>query len=780
MAELSKAESLANSIASIEKAFGKGAIMKMNERPKHAFEVISTGAITLDVALGIGGLPRGRIIEIYGPESCGKCLTSDTFVSGPMGLMTIAEIFESQNNPVSCTNRTIEAKVQLQNRYGQAEETTHFTHNNRRATWALKTRSGSSIRCTANHPHLQMNERGHLVWNETKNLKKGDFLSFARTTMSGNTKRDLTEMYLLGLLTADGNIYNNKIAVTNDDPDVKRFIENEAVELVGIGVKQYENNNKGSLNYNFNSKEAVTAFCEKTGAIAGQTAGNKTIPLYVRAADIESVKAFLQGYMDSESSCDENGIEVTSKSFELLQTIKILLTQFGVHGRISSKKVAAYPDEKYWRMSINGNAARLYAEKIGSRSEKVKKNLEKINPGLTGSTNVDSIPNQGWILRDIYDSSETNHDINDIFCDYMAPNPRAMLTYERLQQILDSGIINQGSLLEHLKDLQKNNYVYDEIIDIIENEPEPTFDFAMSKTASFVANGMITHNTTLALHVLAEAQKLGGNAAFIDVEHALDPSYAASLGVDHDNLLVSQPSCGEEALEIADMLIRSNAVDVIVLDSVSALVTRAELEGDMGAANVGVQARLMSQAMRKITSGISRSNCIVIFINQLREKIGVMFGSPETTSGGRALKFYASVRLDVRKTEQIKIGTDVVGNRTKVKVVKNKLAPPFKNAEYDLVFGEGISKIGCVLDLGLEKGVVSKAGAWWTYGDTRIGHGREGAKIFMKENPAIFDEVDQKLRALVMPSKDLPILKEVIVPGIQGNKAEAALAAILG
>ncbi len=252
--------------------------------------------------------------------------------------------------------------------------------------------------------------------------------------------------------------------------------------------------------------------------------------------------------------------------------------------------------------------------------------------------------------------------------------------------------------------------------------------------------------TTLALHVIAEAQKAGGTAAFVDVEHALDPAYAQNLGINLDNLLVSQPDTGEQALEIAEMLVRSNAVDVVVVDSVAALVTKAELEGDMGDTHVGLQARLMSQALRKLTSAISRSKCVMIFINQLREKVGVMFGSPETTSGGRALKFYASVRLDVRKLEQIKIGTDVVGTRTRVKVVKNKVAPPFRQAEFDITYGRGISKMGSVLDVALERNIVGKSGSWYTYGDTRVGQGRENAKAFLEEHTDIADEITAKIR----------------------------------
>jgi recombination protein RecA len=241
--------------------------------------------------------------------------------------------------------------------------------------------------------------------------------------------------------------------------------------------------------------------------------------------------------------------------------------------------------------------------------------------------------------------------------------------------------------------------------------------------------------TTLTLHAIAEAQKAGGTAAFIDAEHALDPVYAKKLGVDIDNLIVSQPDTGEQALEIADTLVRSNAVDILVIDSVAALVPRAEIEGEMGDSHVGLQARLMSQALRKITGSISRSNCLVIFINQIRMKIGVMYGSPETTTGGNALKFYASVRLDIRRTGQIKDREDIVGNATRVKVVKNKVAPPFKQVEFDIMYGEGISKTGELLDIGVKAGLVEKSGAWFSYDSIRIGQGRENAKNWLRENP---------------------------------------------
>lgn len=253
--------------------------------------------------------------------------------------------------------------------------------------------------------------------------------------------------------------------------------------------------------------------------------------------------------------------------------------------------------------------------------------------------------------------------------------------------------------------------------------------------------------TTVTLHMVAEVQKLGGIAGFIDAEHALDPAYARKIGVDIDNLYISQPDNGEQALEIAETMVRSGAIDIVVIDSVAALVPKAEIEGEMGDSHVGLQARLMSQALRKLTAVISKSNCVVIFINQLREKVGVMFGSPETTTGGRALKFYASVRMDIRRIEALKMNGEIVGNRTRVKVVKNKIAPPFKEAEFDIMFGQGISREGDILDLAANVEIIVKSGSWYSYNGNKIGQGRENAKTYLRENPDIMNEVAQKVRA---------------------------------
>ena len=274
--------------------------------------------------------------------------------------------------------------------------------------------------------------------------------------------------------------------------------------------------------------------------------------------------------------------------------------------------------------------------------------------------------------------------------------------------------------------------------------------------------------TTVALHIIAEVQKRGGIAGFIDAEHALDPVYAKNIGVDIDNLYISQPDNGEQALEITETMVRSGAVDIVIVDSVAALVPKAEIEGDMGDSHVGLQARLMSQALRKLTAVISKSNCIVLFINQLREKVGVMFGSPETTTGGRALKFYASIRMDIRRIETLKQGGDMVGNRVRVKVVKNKIAPPFKEAEFDIMFGKGISTEGDVLDLAVKENIVEKSGAWFAYNNTKIGQGRENAKTYLHDNPAICMEIENKVRE----NYNLPIEGGAAAQGSDGAAAK--------
>ena len=372
---------------------------------------------------------------------------------------------------------------------------------------------------------------------------------------------------------------------------------------------------------------------------------------------------------------------------------------------------------------------------------------------LRSNPQFENIPHLAGMIRDLRDDCGGDREFDDIAGDLLRPDMALACSRQRLWRVVDWCKQNQARLspgaetiAEYLRVLLSLPYTYEQVTAVEDGGLQPTFDVVMPLTHSFIANGVLSHNTTVALHAVANAQKAGGIAAFIDAEHALDPDYAQRLGVDTDALLVSQPDTGEQALEIMDMLIRSGAVDIVVIDSVAALVPKAEIEGEMGDSHVGLQARLMSQALRKLTGAINTTKTTAIFINQLREKVGVMFGSPETTTGGKALKFYASVRLDIRRIETLKDGTEAVGNRTRVKVVKNKMSPPFKTAEFDILYGIGISREGSLIDLGVEQGIVRKAGAWYTYEGDQLGQGKENARNFLRDNDDVANEIEKKIK----------------------------------
>jgi recombination protein RecA len=738
---------LTQAVAQIRRQYGPGAIMRLGDHTAAlGVETIPTGALALDRALGIGGIPRGRVVEIYGPDSSGKCLPADTLIATADGLLTIAELFEMHGLAASCTSRTTPARALVQNRFGELEPTTHFTHNNRKPTRLIRTSTGYEIRSTLNHPHLTLSPRGFLVWKRTADFRPGDVLVCARTLSFGRTPHDPDVMYAVGLLLADGYLGADVIDVTTDDPSVKAFIEDHLARIAGAVPRAYPNNTKGSTMYKFGRREAVSALYRITGLAAGARAGDKTVPLPVRRGDRESVRAFLQGYMDSESFVSpRQEIQVTSKSKDVLFTVKLMLQQFGIISSLRPKRVAARPDETYWTLTMSGANARLYRDTIGTRSARIENTWRSWPEENRTSANLDVIPLQGGVLRDLCDSAETTRDHWRVLQDYVGDDPRASPTYDRLDRILASGLPD-SPLTAHLMHLAAMRYFFDTIEAIEDHEPEPTFDLAMERTASFVANGIVSHNTTLALHLIANVQRAGGRAAFIDAEHALDPVYARAIGVDTDALLVSQPDYAEQALDIAESLVRSGSVGIVVVDSVAALVPKAELEGDMGEPFVGLQARLMSQALRKLAGAIHRSRTTVVFINQIREKVGVMYGSPEVTSGGRALKFYASVRLEIRRTETLKSGDQVLGQRVRVKVAKNKLASPFREAEFDILFGRGIHTAASIVDAGLDAGVLTRSGAWVLYNGRQLGQGREAASQALQADPALAAEIERRIR----------------------------------
>ena len=757
---VSDLDSIEKLVSKIQKEYGKTSIRKMGDKSIVTVEAISTGSILLDEALGINGLPRGRIVEIFGPEGSGKCLIGSTYCLTPKGLFTIAEIFTNKDINPSCTSKETPCTAQLINREGSIENTTHFTNNNKRKVFKVITKSGNVINGTENHPVLVMSKLGNWVWKHIGKLTSDDYICTLRSLRRdfGKISIDLDAAYFLGICIADGNLTENRISITNNDDSIISFLRNTAKDILGISAKEYRVNN--SIDFHFNGKEAITAFYAKYG-LNTALSKNKKLTENIRSFTFVSFKALLQGYMDCECYIDKTKaeIEVTSASYDLLFQLKLILQQvFNITAQLSEKKVKDYPKNEYWKLNITGDDCRKYVQIIGTRSSIRQAQMEKLLQ-IKSNANIDTIPYLGLLLRDLYNASETTRTQNKLLYDYTElalesdSGPKSHVTYDRLHKIIEEPMWKDHYLIGRLKEIEQANYYYDQVVSSTEQASEATFDFAMEKTNSFIANSIISHNTTLALHCIAEAQKLkGGAALFVDAEHAFSPDLANKLNVDVPSMLLCQPDSGEQGLDVLEMGIASGKLAIAVVDSVSALVPQAEIDGEMGDHHMGLQARLMGQAMRKINGSISKTNTLVIFINQLRQKIGVMFGNPETTSGGNALKFYSSIRLDIRRIGSIKGKSKkkdkdgkhlakIIGNKVRVKIIKNKLAPPFKVIETDLIFGHGFNKEGEILDLGYNLDIIEMNGPWYSYRKDKLGQGKPAACKALRDNPSLFESI---------------------------------------
>ncbi|MDN5748438.1 MAG: intein-containing recombinase RecA [Pseudonocardia sp.] len=1106
-------------LAQIEKNHGKGSVMRLGDDTRPPVGIIPTGSIALDVALGVGGLPRGRVVEIYGPESSGKCLTADTYVWSDHGLETVGELFARCGEPASCTSRTTDVSgqgVRMVNERGELESLAAITHNNRKPTLRITARSGRSLTLTHNHPLRVMSERGFIVWRKAGDIAVGDTLvsaAFGAVEAAAADGLNEDEAVLLGYLVAEGTLSERyQVAFTNWDPEVGAEFTALARHVFDAEVRCYY-----GKEYHVPGKRVRDMAYERYG-LDYVTAAGKTVPHCVRTAGNKAQRAFLSALFEGDGWIDKSStVGLGTASEQLARQVQLLLYGLGVPATVSSTYNKTY-ERDYWNVTINPATAGQFLEQVGFRSERRRAQvLANFQPSKLDAQ-LTNIPHIAGLIRDLRDDSGGDRAFDRIAGDLFRTDLELACSRNRLVKLIDwcderADRLPSTStvILAHLRTLVAHRYTYEAVVSIDDAGLQPTFDVMLPDTHSFLANGVLSHNTTVALHAVANAQAAGGIVAFIDAEHALDPEYAKALGVDTDNLLVSQPDTGEQALEIADMLIRSGALDLIVVDSVAALVPRAEIEGEMGDSHVGLQARLMSQALRKITGALSNSGTTMIFINQLREKIGVMFGclsygtrvtladgsqekigkivnqrlpvevlsydpdagrmvprkvvnwfdngpteqflqitvarpggngraqmgltanhlvhtpggwreagelsvgdrvllsqsyrlgpqqwqallgglmgdanlspsrmrgslgtrfrmghgakqveyldwkaslfgnvgqsrrvnakgaafvdltplpelaelreavylgdghkhlsweylkaltplalavwycddgsfqsrakglqkrtkdgsgrseicvqslspgsrerlvehladtfdlhpklalrgarkmpvlsfakdetaklheliapyvhssleykllerfrgrfsvepefvpptslpmpapvidvrvkprtqsmhrfdievegthnyladgvvvhnSPETTTGGKALKFYASVRLDIRRIETLKDGADMVGNRTRVKVVKNKVAPPFKQAEFDILYGVGISREGSLVDVGVEQGIVRKSGAWYTYEGDQMGQGKENARKFLKENPDVGAEIEKRIK----------------------------------
>ena len=741
-------------LAQIEKQHGKGSIMRLGDRGHVGVETVSTGSLALDLALGVGGLPRGRIVEIYGPEGSGKCLTADTYVWTARGLETIAEVFEGAGQKATCTSRisdVSELDVRAVNERGELEQIAAFTHNNRKHVLRLRLKSGRTITATPNHPLRVIDENGYIVWRNTEDIKVGDTVVsalFGAVEAASGDGVSEQEAIFLGYLVAEGSLgQTTRVSFTNWDPEVGREFVDLAESLFDVKVKNYHDKE-----YHVSSKSLREELARRYDLDYVNAAGKK-IPHCVRTGGHKIQRAFLSALFEGDGWIDGSStIGYCTASEQLAREVQLLLYGFGIPATVAPKFNKTY-ERNYWTVTINPSVSHRFVEEIGFRSERRRRQVKACLRRSKHDPRFENIPHLAKLFRALRDDVGGDREFDRIWRDVSRSDINVACSRTRLQKVVDWAGRREDrlsfagrSILGYLRELAAARYTYETVEAVEDAGLQPTFDVVLPRTHSFVANGILSHNTSLSLHVIAEAQKAGGLVSFIDAEHALDPSYAKALGVDIDNLLVSQPDTGEQALEIADTLVRSGAMDVIVIDSVAALVPRAEIEGEMGDSHVGLQARLMSQALRKLAGNVNRTKTILVFINQIREKIGISFGSPETTPGGRALKFYSSVRLDVRRIDSLKNGAEIVGSRVRVKVLKNKVAAPFRIAEFDIQYGYGISKEGSLLDVAIDHGFVRKSGAWFIYGDDQLGQGRENAKAFLADNPDIATEIELKIK----------------------------------
>lgn len=750
-------EKLKMTLSDIEKVYGKGSVMKLGDKPKVDVDVISTGSMLLDNALGVGGYPKGRIVEIFGPEASGKCLTENNQILTSEGYKTIKEIFNENGLETNISTKTVEKTFPLVNLDGKDENTTHFTFNGKKKVFRVKTQQGTEIECTSNHPLKVLDSNGYVVWKQAKKIREGDILLGLKNTQRFGKEKCRNEIaYLLGILTADGSYQKNRISLTNDDNDVvKAFykgVENEPT-LSEANIKVYTRNkdkDNNSHDYRLCGAESIHDFYYKYELSAGN-AYSKKVPNIIKRGTKKSQIEFLKGYFDCESYCDNSGIEVTSASKELLHYIRLMLKNLGIQSSIAVKNVKKYSDNTYYRLGVFSDDLIRFIDVIGTNSSKVKKRYDSVKEYK--KTTISTIPNINKLCIAFYedlDLKKRSRQTEKLISDIKLKNTNIQL--KTLRKLLALG--NENHLFEVLQYFNNENLTYEKVVSIEFLDMLPTYDFAMESTHTFICEGIINHNTTLTLHAIAECQKAGGTAAFIDAEHAINPGYAKIVGVDIDELILSQPDSGEQALEITQRLIESGAIDMVVVDSVAALVPQAELDGEMSDANIGLQARMMSKAMRKLSSIVSKNNCVLIFINQLREKVGIMFGNPEVTTGGKALKYFSTIRVDARKSEAIKKGADIIGNKMNIKVVKNKVSPPFKTCTLELIYGEGISRIGEVIELAVEYGIMDKSGSWFSYADEKIGQGIESAKAFLNANPDILKEIQDEIYKRMKNNQD--------------------------
>lgn len=754
---------MATAKAAIKKKYGD-VIKPMSEQAKLEIKTISTGTLSLDAALGRGGMAIGRVYEVYGPPSGGKCCTENTYLFTEYGLLTIKELFELKGTPTFIIDKEIKCACGLLNEHGEMENTSHFVWNGKKPVRKIITKAGFEAESTYNHKYRVIDpDTGFIVWKKTKDISTDDYLLLNRYNNNDIKQDEINEdeATFLGMLVAEGCIsQKNTVSFSNIDVDMIYLFSNLSSKIFNYSDVKHRTKDghrttvdNGAVESRINSKEIRDKLYSDYG-MDYVVANGKTVPLKVRMSSNKIVKKFLSAYFSLDGCYERsNRITACSASIDLMRQIQLLLlSRFNIRSSMKSKFNKKY-NKFYYYIDISCDDAYKFIKEIGFI---LKDKLDKINDvGCRADTSSMkwNFPYQNNLIKALCKDVEGNRLSDSIINKYISDDRNQKLSQNKISEILNYfPKLFPGDtakfIIRHFKKLQ--DYICDQVDTVVDIGEKPVFDVVMPETRSFISNGLISHNTTLAMSVITQAQKRGMQCVFVDAEHSADPKLFKNMGVDLENLLTIKAFAGDDNLDALETLMKTTEIDVAVVDSVSALIPKAESEASIGDEFMGLLARLMSKALRKLSPVASETNTLLIFVNQIRFKIGG-YGDPTITTGGQALDFYATGRIAVSggeyKNSRITdvITDEVIGHKTNFHVRKNKLAPPFRNATVPLIYGKGYDVHWEVLTLSEQLGLIEKSGAWYKYDDKNFAQGEISAKDYLKENEDLYNTLREKI-----------------------------------
>jgi len=745
-----RAEQYAKFIETQQKS-DPGSVFRLNDSSVADVEVIPTGAVALDVALGVGGLPRGRIVELFGPEMSGKCLVAGTYMWTDHGLETIEELFARCGQKASATTRVTDITsmyVRAVNEDGELERVEALTHNYIKRTIRVTLASGRTVEATTNHPLRVLDEAGNIVWKQVGQMAEGDVVvsaAFGADEAHGASGLSEDEAVLLGYLVAEGTMGQAaSTGFTNFDQEVADEFRSLAESVLGAEVKSWKDGN-----YWINSK-AVRDRLEDEYGMERHNAAGKVVPYRVRTAGPKVQRAFLSALYEGDGWVEDGpSVGLTVASEELARQVQLMLLGLGVPTTFTTKFNKEY-QRNYFSVLVAPGAVHRFLDVVGFRTSRRAAQVATHLKDTCGYTNHENIPNLEPLVRALRDAVGGDRSFDALYGD-LRRDGHTDCSRGRLRDIVEwaGGKHLNGTarrILATLEELASSRYTFERIVKIEDAGEQPTFDVVLPRTHSFLANGIVSHNTSLALATCAMAQKMGGFVGVIDAEHAFSRDFAVNaFGIDPDRLAIAQPDDGVTALRMVERMCESGAFDVIVVDSVAALLPPAMAENEIGEANqLGQHAKMMSDGLRKLTPIVANSRAVVIFVNQIRMNPGA-YGNPETTTGGKALPFYASVRIEVRSpaSKRITQGSQAIGQTCNIKIKKNKVAPPHREASYELYYDSGIAFEASLIEAAEQVGVITRAGASYTEVATgeRIGVGREQVKLALQTDEELRDRL---------------------------------------